>query len=1105
MTSPPDYQNTPRQPKASLVHPENWIPQTNGPSLPPESSRSRETVRRSALKTSGSLPNESSLQDQGDDTPTSQSSSSSTSPPESLQESRQRIQIGSPPSLTEGPPGLPVDTRRRLTSRGGSADLRDTSSERLEERFGDALESPTNVTGGKSTVNLQEESTLSPHTSPQDQHTSDYVPSKNGPTALQDTSGSPPEVKSSHGSSTTLNEPSKPLATPPQGQTHPRGLARHPAKAIIQPPSALRSSGTRMPRKGKVQWGHSDEPETSEFGRTHHMLDEKGLDHERFRELTKALERHSAATPLRKVHVYSPQSSSPASLEESSGSGLSSRDDTDFFSSSNAATLPLPQTTHEVPENLIGEDEDGGLPGTKDLRRFSLKKAEDVVNARLHRKPGWLPSKSRSRRRQLVEPLPQREVDVDDADLTGDITDVEGPEAGAAFPGNRGILSTLLDLYQHPEDNMSSASSASSRTSSSDKLWNRAWNQSSSSDFSRFIPRGPRLKPPALPKNVPRGFHIPSLKQLPEKLGITTRPAAARSAGGVFGPLIASTGNLTGVAAPYSSRLQPNVKRPGYGLSRYEIETKPPPGPKRGSEGVPTTPPPSLDEIGRSSSSESMFRLRSPADRYHAHKRPGMRSGYNTPRPGSPVGEDEKRPPASSPFYRRNKRRKAEVFITRHVAQIIFREEFIMKLTRAMMMFGGPPHRLQSQIMSAARVLDMQLSALYLPDVVLLSFDDSGTGTSHIKFIRQGSALNIEKLTDAFRLYWKVIHDKLSVCDASVSLDVLMKKKPSYGAWYQIFIGGMCSASICTVSFGGSFVDALVSFPLGALLVVMQMISFRNVLFSYTFEVIATLTFSFISAALAATHKLCYSALTSSSVVLILPGFLVLTGALELMSRNIVPGSVRLLYSVVYALFLGFGFSIGAEFYELFTSHQVYGAEDYTCSLTHNPLGPWYQRTPSTWWAFLTVPMFSFFLSMRNQCPWWRKEMLLLVAIACVGWVTNYWTGRRFKGQSDIIAGVGAFAVGLISNAYARIFSGNAFVVMITGILFQLPSGLGSGGLLSYASQEAQGSAESYVSGFRTALKLVSVSIGLTIGLGLSLVLTHPIQSRKREAGIFSL
>ena len=59
--------------------------------------------------------------------------------------------------------------------------------------------------------------------------------------------------------------------------------------------------------------------------------------------------------------------------------------------------------------------------------------------------------------------------------------------------------------------------------------------------------------------------------ELPNIFGHVSRPAAARSAGGVFGPLIASTGNLTGVAAPQSSRLQPNLKRPGYKLSRLVI------------------------------------------------------------------------------------------------------------------------------------------------------------------------------------------------------------------------------------------------------------------------------------------------------------------------------------------------------------------------------------------------------------------------------------------------------------------------------------------------------------------------------------------------------
>lgn len=115
-----------------------------------------------------------------------------------------------------------------------------------------------------------------------------------------------------------------------------------------------------------------------------------------------------------------------------------------------------------------------------------------------------------------------------------------------------------------------------------------------------------------------------------------------------------------------------------------------------------------------------------------------------------------------------------------------------------------------------------------------------------------------------------------------------------------------------------------------------------------------------------------------------------------------------------------------------------------------------------------------------------------------------------------------AFAVGFLSNIYGRFFDGNAFVVMvgfffflqgyqgklprqITGILFQVPSGLGSGGLLNYVSDQTSGSSSSYVSGFQTALQLISVAIGLTVGLGISLVVVHPVLSRRRASGLFSL
>lgn len=98
-----------------------------------------------------------------------------------------------------------------------------------------------------------------------------------------------------------------------------------------------------------------------------------------------------------------------------------------------------------------------------------------------------------------------------------------------------------------------------------------------------------------------------------------------------------------------------------------------------------------------------------------------------------------------------------------------------------------------------------------------------------------------------------------------------MRKKPLYNFVQLTIVGGMCSASICTVSFSGSFIDALASAPLGALLVAIQLIGVRNELYANVFEITIATLLSFLSAALASTKHFCYSAVASSSVVLILP------------------------------------------------------------------------------------------------------------------------------------------------------------------------------------------------------------------------------------------
>jgi len=111
----------------------------------------------------------------------------------------------------------------------------------------------------------------------------------------------------------------------------------------------------------------------------------------------------------------------------------------------------------------------------------------------------------------------------------------------------------------------------------------------------------------------------------------------------------------------------------------------------------------------------------------------------------------------------------------------------------------------------------------------------------------------LEKLMLTQKLYWKVdliistkfpntdlslkvIHDDISVSSASASLDLLMNSPTRYNRWQVILVGGLCSSAICSLSFSGSFADSLMVFPMGAFLVVAQMASIKNELFTNVFE-----------------------------------------------------------------------------------------------------------------------------------------------------------------------------------------------------------------------------------------------------------------------------
>lgn len=653
------------------------------------------------------------------------------------------------------------------------------------------------------------------------------------------------------------------------------------------------------------------------------------------------------------------------------------------------------------------------------------------------------------------------------------------------------------------------------------------------------------------------------------------RPKAARSDAGVFGALVATTGNLIGAVSPQHAQLGPNPKRPGFSLDRYllpemnaktlkrtaQIVADAAPAPYRPSNfgsplasrshSLPTSPdadrrdsstqansPPASGYVtpgkkrpssimhlpSRTMTGASSVDGSAPRKRHHlglpgAMTRAFTYSNLNTPDVNAGFGPDYFGPDAEkmhSDYHKqewqrklkkraKNKKRKEEIFITMHVAAILQRQQFIMKLARALMMFGAPTHRIETQIQQTGRVLEINCRCIYLPNLMLLAFGDDTTHTSETKFIKQTSGLDLTKLTDMHTIYWNVIHDKIGVEEASAQLDELMRRKPLIGRIPMVLIGGFASAFICVgpQGFNGSFIDAVMAFPLGAFLVYCQSI-ITTELYSNVFEIVFATLNSFVAAAVQSTGYFCYAAVVSGSIVLILPGFIVLSGSLELQSKNLIAGSVRLVYAIIYSLFLGFGISIGVSFWQLFSGDT--DTRGYSnCSLRHTDT--WWQSDVREIWALLTAPAYSISLSLRNQAKVTRKEFPVMVLIACGGWACNHFAAKAtaLSRRQDVTAALGSLAVGIMANIYGRIFDGRSFVVSVPGILYQLPSGLSNGGgLLNFANNSDSTSA--FASGFTVAQSLVEVALGLTVGLFASTVLSYLLGGRKMRngGGLFS-
>ncbi|EPE10529.1 pheromone-regulated membrane protein [Ophiostoma piceae UAMH 11346] len=372
----------------------------------------------------------------------------------------------------------------------------------------------------------------------------------------------------------------------------------------------------------------------------------------------------------------------------------------------------------------------------------------------------------------------------------------------------------------------------------------------------------------------------------------------------------------------------------------------------------------------------------------------------------SPKFKDKEK--KSSSGGKRKRREDEQMRITKHIAQVLSRHRYITTLCRALMMYGAPTHRLEDYLKMSARVLEIEAQFLFIPGCMLVSFDDSSTHTAEVKLVRAPQGVDLGKLSDVHVIYKEVIHDLIGVDEAIQRLNDTMKKKSKYKNWLRIPVYGLASVSVAPFAFGGRFIDLPIAFILGCIVGLMALVAApSNAMYSNVFEISAAVITSFLARAMGSINDgkiFCFSALAQSSIALILPGYMVLCASLELQSQNIVAGSVRMVYAMIYTLFLGYGITIGTAVYGAFDSNAV---STTTCT---DPLSrPWY---------FLFVPMFTLCLCIINQAKIRQMPIMLLISVG--GFAVNTYASSYFSSNAQISNTLGALTIGVMANLYAR-------------------------------------------------------------------------------------
>ncbi|KAK9667566.1 pheromone-regulated protein prm10 [Basidiobolus ranarum] len=224
--------------------------------------------------------------------------------------------------------------------------------------------------------------------------------------------------------------------------------------------------------------------------------------------------------------------------------------------------------------------------------------------------------------------------------------------------------------------------------------------------------------------------------------------------------------------------------------------------------------------------------------------------------------------------------------ITANIADILLKQDYLLLLSQAMVIFGSPSHRLEQNMYLNSRALKMESSFAFLPGVALITFGDANTHTSDTHIIKADRDYNMLKLERVYEISRSVIYGEEDLEEAYDQLEMLIDEPPIYPWWVRILNYAVCSFIVCPLAFNGNWIDALVSAIISACIGALSLVSAKLFNYANVFEISSAVVTAFIATAFR--NHICYMPVVMSSVVLLLPGLSLTTAVIELAAKSLI-------------------------------------------------------------------------------------------------------------------------------------------------------------------------------------------------------------------------